>query len=164
MMPKLLITDDDEEIRSQMKWALASDYEVLLAEDRPGALAMFREHRPLVALLDLGLPPDPGDDTEGFEALAALLVAFDDVAGLGIDHLLLQPVAGFPVDHVKTGFLGGGGGRIEQNGTRNEGKLQGAFPVSAGSHGISNPLCVQENSAQTHSGTSTVIEGFGSRP
>ena len=36
MKSKLLIVDDDEEIRSQMKWALAGDYEVLLAEDRPG--------------------------------------------------------------------------------------------------------------------------------
>ncbi len=34
MNPKLLIVDDDEEIRTQMKWALAKDYEVLLAEDR----------------------------------------------------------------------------------------------------------------------------------
>ena len=34
MTPKLLIVDDDEEIRVQMKWALAQDYEILLAEDR----------------------------------------------------------------------------------------------------------------------------------
>jgi len=31
MNPKLLIVDDDEEIRTQMKWALAKDYDVLLA-------------------------------------------------------------------------------------------------------------------------------------
>jgi len=36
---------------------------------------------------------------------AAFLIGFDDIAGLGIDHLLLQPVAGFPVDHVEAGFV-----------------------------------------------------------
>ena len=46
MNPKLLIVDDDEEIRTQMKWALMQEYEVFLAEDRPSALEAFREHRP----------------------------------------------------------------------------------------------------------------------
>ena len=31
MNPKLLIVDDDEEIRTQMKWALANDYDIVLA-------------------------------------------------------------------------------------------------------------------------------------
>ena len=34
----LLLVDDDSEIREQMKWALASDYELLEASDRPSAL------------------------------------------------------------------------------------------------------------------------------
>jgi len=41
MKQKLLIVDDDEEIRTQMKWALAGDYEVLTAADRPSALEQF---------------------------------------------------------------------------------------------------------------------------
>ena len=41
MKPALLLVDDDETIRSQMKWALADDYEVLTAEDRPQAVAAF---------------------------------------------------------------------------------------------------------------------------
>ncbi|MEO7677779.1 MAG: PEP-CTERM-box response regulator transcription factor, partial [Verrucomicrobiota bacterium] len=73
MNPKLLIVDDDEEIRTQMKWALSADYTVLLAEDRPGALALFKEHRPQVALLDLGLPPHPGTPEEGLATLADIL-------------------------------------------------------------------------------------------
>jgi two-component system NtrC family response regulator len=73
MKPNLLIIDDDEEIRSQMKWALVSDYEVRLAEDRPTGLESFREHRPRVVLLDLGLPPHPGNPQEGLEALSELL-------------------------------------------------------------------------------------------
>ena len=36
--PRLLIVEDDESIRTQMKWALMQDYEVFLAEDRTGAL------------------------------------------------------------------------------------------------------------------------------
>ena len=38
---RLLIVDDDEDIRTQMKWALGNDYEVLTAGDRAGALAAF---------------------------------------------------------------------------------------------------------------------------
>jgi two-component system NtrC family response regulator len=73
MKPRLLIVDDDEEIRSQMKWALTGDYEVGLAEDRASALATFRSLRPMVVLLDLGLPPRPADPTEGLATLADLL-------------------------------------------------------------------------------------------
>ncbi len=73
MNPKLLIVDDDEEIRTQMKWALAKDYDILLAEDRPSALEMFRTAHPHVVLLDLGLPPHPGNPEEGLAALSELL-------------------------------------------------------------------------------------------
>jgi len=75
MKPKLLIVDDDDEIRTQMKWALSTDYEILLAENRAGGLEAFRTHKPAVALLDLGLPPRPGDTEEGFALLAAILNA-----------------------------------------------------------------------------------------
>ena len=73
MKPKLLIVDDDEEIRSQMKWGLTEEYEILLAENRAGALETFKAQRPPVVLLDLGLPPRPGEPTEGLAALAELL-------------------------------------------------------------------------------------------
>jgi two-component system NtrC family response regulator len=73
MNPKLLIVDDDEEIRTQMKWALAKDYEVSLAEDRASALETFRAALPSVVLLDLGLPPHPGTPEEGLAALAELV-------------------------------------------------------------------------------------------
>ena len=73
MKPKILIIDDDEEIRTQMKWAVAADYDVALAGDRKQAIERFREHRPQVVLLDLGLPPNPNDTTEGMATLAALL-------------------------------------------------------------------------------------------
>jgi len=70
---KLLIVDDDEDIRSQMKWALNQDYDVLLAEDRPTAVETFKTMQPLVAVLDLGLPPHPGDPEEGLATLGEFL-------------------------------------------------------------------------------------------
>src|SRR5580704_10185486 len=73
MNPKLLIVDDDEEIRTQMKWALAEDYDIALAGDRPTALDAARMLRPRVVLLDLGLPPRPGEPQEGLKALAEIL-------------------------------------------------------------------------------------------
>jgi two-component system NtrC family response regulator len=73
--PTLLIVDDDEDIRTQMKWALAAEYEVVMAGDRAGALAAFRASHPAVTLLDLGLPPRPNEPDEGLNALSALLAA-----------------------------------------------------------------------------------------
>lgn len=73
MKPNLLIVDDDDEIRTQMKWALAADYEVVLAEDNPSALEAFRAQHPAVVLLDLGLPPQPATPEEGLKTLADIL-------------------------------------------------------------------------------------------
>ncbi|MGH7952035.1 MAG: sigma 54-interacting transcriptional regulator, partial [Limisphaerales bacterium] len=73
MNPKLLIVDDDEEIRAQMKWALAKDYDISLAEDRASAVEIFRAANPSVVLLDLGLPPQPGNPEEGLAALPEFL-------------------------------------------------------------------------------------------
>ncbi|MCP5523813.1 MAG: PEP-CTERM-box response regulator transcription factor [Verrucomicrobiales bacterium] len=73
MLPRLLIVDDDEEIRSQLKWALTDSYELRLAGDRPSALQEFREHQPTVMVLDLGLPPDPDSPQEGLALLSEVL-------------------------------------------------------------------------------------------
>jgi two-component system, NtrC family, response regulator len=69
----LLIVDDDEDIRTQMKWALAEDYEVVLAGDQAGAVAAFSANRPTASLLDLGLPPRPNDPDQGRSTLSTLL-------------------------------------------------------------------------------------------
>ncbi len=66
--PKILVVDDDPGILKGIKWAL-SDYEVVTSTDREGAVAATREHEPRVVLLDLGLPPDTDDASEGFRAL-----------------------------------------------------------------------------------------------
>jgi two-component system, NtrC family, response regulator len=73
MKQKLLIVDDDEEIRTQMKWGLAADYDVVEAHDRTSAMEVFQLERPLVVLLDLGLPPQPGDPDEGLATLADII-------------------------------------------------------------------------------------------
>ena len=79
MNPVLLLVDDDEAIRTQMKWALSADYEIVFAEDRAGAVETFRKKKPAVTLLDLGLPPRPADPDEGLATLAELK-AVDEMA------------------------------------------------------------------------------------
>jgi two-component system NtrC family response regulator len=70
---KLLIIEDDEDLRTQMKWALAQEHEILLAEDRLSAMAVMMKERPAVVTLDLGLPPLPAGVEEGFAALDQIL-------------------------------------------------------------------------------------------
>src|SRR5437762_6716297 len=79
MKPRLLIVDDDEAIRTQMKWALSQDYDVCFAEDRRGAIEAFEADSPAVILLDLGLPPRPNECDEGMAALSDIL-AIDSAA------------------------------------------------------------------------------------
>jgi two-component system, NtrC family, response regulator len=73
MKPKLLIVDDDEEIRTQRKWALAQDYEVFVDEDRRSTLQLLRAERPAIVTLDLGLPPHPRGVQEGLSTLQDIL-------------------------------------------------------------------------------------------
>lgn len=70
---KILIVDDDETIRQQMKWALVDEYELFLAENRRSAIDLFRRELPPVVVLDLGLAPHPREATEGLRALSEIL-------------------------------------------------------------------------------------------
>src|SRR6266404_4572523 len=79
MKPGLLMVDDDEAIRTQMKWALSQDYDMCFAEDRRGAIEAFEANSPTVTLLDLGLPPRPNECDEGMAALSDIL-AIDSAA------------------------------------------------------------------------------------
>src|SRR5258708_38041794 len=103
MKAKLLIVDDDEDIRAQMKWALCDDYELLMAGDRADALAAFTADRPAVTLLGLGLPPWPNSPEEGLAVLSAIL-ALDPLAkvivvsGQDDKQKPLRPVRAAPYD------------------------------------------------------------------
>ncbi len=72
-MEKLLIVDDNEEIRKQLKWGLGGEYTILSASDGKEALALFKKHRPKVVTLDLGLSPLPNGTDEGFRCLEEIL-------------------------------------------------------------------------------------------
>ncbi len=73
----LLIVDDDESIRAQMRWALLNDYEIYEAGDHAAALEITTKVHPLVVILDLGLPPKPREAEEGLKTLKDIL-AFDN--------------------------------------------------------------------------------------
>jgi two-component system, NtrC family, response regulator len=79
MKPRVLIVDDDEGIRTQMKWALSEDYEVYFAQNRLEVLEGFEANSPAVTLLDLGLPPRPNESDEGLAVLSDIL-AIDSTA------------------------------------------------------------------------------------
>ena len=105
MKPKLLIVDDDQEIRTQMKWALGPDYDVLLAGDQAGALEAFKANRPVVTLLDLGLPPHPNSAEEGLAAVSALLAIDRDakiivISGQGEKQNAIQAVGAGAYDFL----------------------------------------------------------------
>ncbi|MCC7202283.1 MAG: PEP-CTERM-box response regulator transcription factor [Nitrospirae bacterium] len=73
----ILIVDDDESIRSQMRWALLKDYEIYEAGDHASALELVRKAHPVVVILDLGLPPRPREAEEGLKTLREIL-SFND--------------------------------------------------------------------------------------
>lgn len=68
-MEKLLIVDDNAEIRKQLKWGLGKEYQILQAEDRESGIGQCLKHRPPVVILDLGLAPAEEGIEEGFQAL-----------------------------------------------------------------------------------------------
>jgi two-component system NtrC family response regulator len=71
--PGLLIVDDQEEIRSQLRWALDDTYVVHPVGNAREALAYMKRERPPLVTLDLGLPPRPDDAVEGLALLEGLL-------------------------------------------------------------------------------------------
>jgi len=72
-MEKLLIIDDSDEIRTQLKWGLGKEYAVILARDRQETLSLFNKNGPHVVTLDLGLPPHENGTEEGFRCLQEIL-------------------------------------------------------------------------------------------
>ncbi len=75
-MEKLLIIEDSNEIRKQLKWGLGKEYDLLFAGDADQAHTLFKKHRPKVVTLDLGLPPHDRDVEEGFRYLEEIIKGY----------------------------------------------------------------------------------------
>lgn len=76
--PKLLIVEDDKGLCGQYRWAFPA-FEVLFAHDRGQAVSMAQKERPPLAIMDLGLPPDPDGVSEGFATLEGVLRLMPDM-------------------------------------------------------------------------------------
>lgn len=76
-MKTVLVIEDDLGIQKQLKWSL-SDYELVFATDRTSALTQLRRYEPAVVTLDLGLPPDPANASEGLACLNEILSIQND--------------------------------------------------------------------------------------
>ncbi|MCZ6678079.1 MAG: PEP-CTERM-box response regulator transcription factor [Candidatus Poribacteria bacterium] len=68
---RILIVDDEEGIRLQLKWALNPDYQVSLASNVDEALEHVQQEQPNVVLLDIALSPT--DETGGLRLLGEIL-------------------------------------------------------------------------------------------
>ena len=69
---KLLVVDDDPGLQKQLRWNF-EDYDVTVAGDRESALAALKQTQAPVVTLDLGLPPDAANASEGLAALREML-------------------------------------------------------------------------------------------
>jgi len=70
---KILIVDDEEWIRNQLKWALSKDYEVLLVGDVDSVGNIINQEKPDLVMLDISLTPNMGAGTEGITILQDIL-------------------------------------------------------------------------------------------
>ncbi len=68
----LLIVEDDPALQKQMRWAF-DGFETVVADAFDSAITQLRRHEPAVVTMDLGLPPEPDDVTEGFRLLQEML-------------------------------------------------------------------------------------------
>jgi two-component system NtrC family response regulator len=72
-MEDVLVIDDDNGIRRQLKWGLGDEYKLIFASDGKMGLECFSKHEPKVVCLDLGLPPDADGASEGLRVLEEIL-------------------------------------------------------------------------------------------
>ena len=68
----LLVVEDNPGLQKQLKWAFNGFY-VHIAADRESAIRLLDQHKPHVVTLDLGLPPDTANASEGLAALGEIL-------------------------------------------------------------------------------------------
>ncbi|HED36445.1 MAG TPA: PEP-CTERM-box response regulator transcription factor [Gammaproteobacteria bacterium] len=68
----LLVVEDNPGLQKQLKWAFEG-YDVFIEGDRVSALKKIGQQKMPVVTLDLGLPPDPANASEGLTALQEIL-------------------------------------------------------------------------------------------
>jgi two-component system nitrogen regulation response regulator GlnG len=80
------LVDDDPLIRETLSFVLGSDFNVRTAANRPEAIALATsvEFRPQLALVDLGLPPNPHRPEEGFRLIVELAALVPDIKILAL--------------------------------------------------------------------------------
>ena len=69
---RLLVVEDDPGLQSQLRWCF-EECDVTIVGNREEAIAALRRFEPQVVTLDLGLPPDPANASEGLATLQAIL-------------------------------------------------------------------------------------------
>lgn len=72
VLKPLLVVEDNPGLQKQLKWSFEG-YKVYLAGDRASAIELLQKHQMPVVTLDLGLPPDPANASEGLAALKEIL-------------------------------------------------------------------------------------------
>jgi len=72
---RVLVVEDQEGLRTQLRWGLATHFEVVPVDSSEAALQALKAGRFDAATLDLGLPPDPDGSTEGLRLLEEFLAA-----------------------------------------------------------------------------------------
>src|SRR6516225_8461228 len=90
----LLIVDDDLGLLRQLRWAF-SDHRAYAAGARQEAIDLVRREAIPVAIVDLGLPPDPDGATEGLATLCEILTvapATKVIIATGNDGLLIKVI------------------------------------------------------------------------
>ncbi|HEC19286.1 MAG TPA: response regulator, partial [Gammaproteobacteria bacterium] len=68
----LLVVEDDPGLQKQLQWCF-DGFDVTIAGDKSSALKAAKEISPPVVTLDLGLPPDPANASEGLDTLKEIL-------------------------------------------------------------------------------------------
>ena len=72
---RVLVIEDQEGLRTQLRWGLANQFEVVPVDTSAAAIQALKAGRFEAATLDLGLPPDPDGATEGLRLLEEFLAA-----------------------------------------------------------------------------------------
>jgi len=70
---RVLVVDDEDGIRTQLRWGLGDRFEVVVAATTEEARQAVQKERFDAVTLDLGLPPDPTGPTEGMRLLEEFL-------------------------------------------------------------------------------------------